>query len=83
MNFLAGVLLLFMPEEPAFWCLKVAVEALLPRYFEVSMAGAVVDTAVARRVLAAHFPTVTARAERLQVDLPMVASQWCAAALGG
>ena len=33
MNFLAGLLLLFMPEERAFWVLCYVVEDLLEDYF--------------------------------------------------
>lgn len=80
LNFLAGALLLAVPEEAAFWCLKRIAEGLLPGYFTESMAGAVVDRGATRAALAARFPTVLAKAAALQVDVPMVAAQWCARA---
>jgi hypothetical protein len=73
MNFLAGMLLLYMPEESAFWTLADIVE----KYFLESMLGVVVDQLVCRELLQHSFPLVTAHAEELQVDLARVSTQWC------
>jgi hypothetical protein len=78
MNFLGGLLLLFMPEEAAFWSLSVLVDDLLEGYFVETMAGAVLDQRVVRRLLQQHFPTVSQHADSLQVDVSLIASQWCA-----
>lgn len=37
MNFIAGVLLLFMGEEDAYYCLQAVVEDILPGYFSQAM----------------------------------------------
>lgn len=74
----AGLLLLFMPEEHAFWGLHVLVDTVLAGYFDASMAGAVLDQEVCRALLHRHFPTAMQRAQALQVDLALVAAQWCA-----
>jgi TBC1 domain family member 2B len=77
MNFLAGMLLLYMPEESAFWTLVDIVEKYLTDYFLESMLGVVVDQLVCRELLQQKFPLVTAHAEELQVDLALVSTQWC------
>ena len=77
MNFLAGMLLLYLPEESAFWTLADIVEKYLVNYFLESMLGVVVDQLVCGELLQQNFPMVTAHAENLQVDLPLVATQWC------
>lgn len=78
MNFIAGLLLLFMPEEAAFSGLATLVDELLGDYFVESMVGALIDQAVCEALLLQHFPTVSQHAASLQVDLALVASQWCA-----
>ena len=77
MNFLAGMLLLYLPEESAFWTLADIVEKYLLNYFLESMLGVVVDQMVCRDLLQRNFPMVTEHAENLQVDLPLIATQWC------
>jgi Rab-GTPase-TBC domain len=76
MNFLAGMLLLYMPEESAFWTLADIVEKYLEDYFCESMLGVVVDQLVCWELLKHTFPLVTAHAEGLQVDLALVSTQW-------
>lgn len=78
MNFLGGLLLLFMPEEAAFWGLGALVDELLEGYFVETMAGAVLDQRAVRLLLQQYFPTVSQHADALQVDVPLIASQWCA-----
>lgn len=43
MNFIAGMLLLFMDEEPAFWLLTTVVEDLLPGYYNRWLLGSKAD----------------------------------------
>ncbi|KAI9873164.1 MAG: hypothetical protein M1830_000754, partial [Pleopsidium flavum] len=43
LNFLAGLLLLFMPEEKAFWMLVIITTTYLPGTHEISLEGANVD----------------------------------------
>ena len=44
LNFIAGLLLLFLPEEKAFWMLHIITTSLLPGSHEESLEGADVDT---------------------------------------
>lgn len=76
MNFLAGMLLLYLTEESAFWTLADIVEKYLVDYFLESMLGVVVDQLVCGDLLQQYFPMVTEHAEELQVDLVLVATQW-------
>lgn len=46
MNFLAGFLLLWLPEEQAFWLLCFIVEDVLPDHFGRNMLGSLVDQKV-------------------------------------
>lgn len=77
MNFLAGMLLLYLTEESAFWTLADIVEKYLENYFLESMLGVVVDQLVCRELIRRHFPLVSEHAEVLQVDLGLVTTQWC------
>jgi hypothetical protein len=77
MNFLGGLLLLFMQEEDAFWALDVLVDSILKDYFVESMSGALLDQLVCKELLQRHFPTVMHHTGLLQVDLGTVVSQWC------
>ena len=44
LNFIAGLLLIFLPEEKAFWMLHIITTSLLPGSHEESLEGADVDT---------------------------------------
>ena len=58
MNFIAGVMLLFMEEEDAFWALTAVVEDVLPGYFALDLIMPQVDQLVfkhlVRRSLQCH-----------------------------
>ena len=44
MNFIGGLLLIFLEEEKAFWVLVSIIENILPKgYFEDDMVGSIVD----------------------------------------
>jgi len=43
LNFLAGLLLLFLPEEKAFWMLYIMTQTHLPRTHEMNLEGSSVD----------------------------------------
>lgn len=76
MNFLAGLLLLFMEEEDVFWCLGAMVEDLLPGYFSLSMVAAQVDQLVFRHLVRQKFPQLDAHLGRLGVEVSAVVSPW-------
>jgi hypothetical protein len=69
MNFLAGTLLRYLPEDQAFWKLADVVEVYL------------VDQRVCAELLRLNFPNIVEHAVALQVDLALVATQWWASSL--
>ncbi|KAL8926152.1 MAG: hypothetical protein Q9208_003055 [Pyrenodesmia sp. 3 TL-2023] len=61
LNFLAGLLLLFLPEEKTFWMLHVITANYLPGTHEVSLEGANVDLWVLMLALKESNPSVWAK----------------------
>ncbi|KAK9466149.1 rab-GTPase-TBC domain-containing protein [Lipomyces arxii] len=61
LNFIAGLLLLFMPEEHAFWTLVVITQKYLPHMHEFNLEGANVDQAVLMLSLKDAIPAVYAK----------------------
>lgn len=61
LNFIGGLLLLFLPEEKAFWMLHIITTELLPQTHEVSLEGANVDLWVLMVALKESLPGVWAR----------------------
>lgn len=76
MNFIAGVLLLFMDEEDVFWCLSAIVEDQLPGYFSVAMVAPQVDQLVFNHLVCQHFPKLAALFQSQGLDVTSVSMQW-------
>ena len=57
-NIIASVILLYMPEEDAFFLLCAIVEDLLPNYFTQSMVGSLLDLEVMDDLVQKHLPQV-------------------------
>eukprot|EP00850_Spirogloea_muscicola_P009088 SM000050S17013 [mRNA] locus=s50:398100:404200:+ [translate_table: standard] len=75
MNFLAGLLLLLMPEENAFWTLCGIVEDYLDGYYSELMIEAQVDQLVFDELVRKHFPRV-AHLDALGVQVAWVSGPW-------
>ena len=58
LNFLAGLLLLFLPEEKAFWLLHIITARYLPGTHEISLEGANVDLWVLMLALKDALPSI-------------------------
>jgi hypothetical protein len=59
LNFVVGMMLIFMQEEDAFWLLVTVVEKLLPPdYYTRSMVGTYVDQFVLAHVIKKFFPKI-------------------------
>ncbi|KAK2761200.1 hypothetical protein FQN54_001721 [Arachnomyces sp. PD_36] len=58
LNFIAGLLLLFLPEEKAFWMLHVVTSEFLPGTHEISLEGANVDLWILMVVLKESLPAI-------------------------
>ena len=61
LNFLAGLLLLFLPEEKAFWMLHIITTDFLPGTHEISLEGANVDLWVLMIALKESMPGIWAK----------------------
>ena len=58
LNFLAGLLLLFLPEEKAYWMLHIVTTSYLPGTHELSLEGANIDLWVLMLLLKDALPSV-------------------------
>jgi len=76
MNFLAGILKIFMDEEKAFWMLSYIVEELLPFTFHDRLVGAFIDLAVLKNLTVIELPALAAHLDTLCIDYGMFATQW-------
>lgn len=76
MNILAGVCLMFMPEEHAFWTVTVVVEELLNGYFSKSMTGLLVDFDLFEERLGLMWPKLGQHLREIKFNLPVVLSKW-------
>lgn len=61
LNFLAGLLLLFMSEERSFWLLNIITHKYLPGTHEVNLEGANVDLGVLMMSIKESMPSIWAR----------------------
>ncbi|KAL8716379.1 MAG: hypothetical protein Q9220_000286 [cf. Caloplaca sp. 1 TL-2023] len=61
LNFLAGLLLLFLPEEKTFWMLHIITTEYLPGTHEISLEGANIDLWVLMSALKESNPTIWAK----------------------
>ncbi|PGG96018.1 hypothetical protein GX51_08029 [Blastomyces parvus] len=58
LNFIAGMLLLFLPEEKAFWMLDIITSSYLPGTHEISLEGANIDLWILMVVLKDSMPAI-------------------------
>jgi len=77
LNFLVGMMILFMNEEDAFWLLATVIEKLLPSdYYTNSMIGIYVDQYVLGQMVKIYLPQVHQKLEDNQLQLPIITLQW-------
>jgi hypothetical protein len=92
MNFLAGTLLIFMEEEPAFWMLVYIVEELLSNYFipcnsffppnssqtnsYIAMSGLLADTQLFELLVSENLPELYRHFQRVHLSMSMFTTAW-------
>ena len=78
MNFIAGVLILFMKdEEKAFWSLVKIIHNILPKdYYSANMVGSRVDQIVIESILVNKFPEISKKFKQSGVELAVVTTGW-------
>ncbi|PKU59651.1 rab GTPase-activating protein 1 isoform X1 [Dendrobium catenatum] len=76
MNFFAGLLLLLMPEENAFWTLITIIDDYFDGYFSEEMIESQVDLLVLEELVRERFPKLFNHLDYLGVEVPWIAGPW-------
>ncbi|GBM56262.1 TBC1 domain family member 2B [Araneus ventricosus] len=77
MNFLVGMMLLFVDAEDAFWCLVAIVERYFPSsYFDQNLIGAQADQELLKELLRNKLPKISAHLAALDIELSTVTLNW-------
>lgn len=76
MNFIAGLLLLVVPEETAFWALAHMVEEVSPLCFSPPLLGTRADMRALADLLATELPALHQHCAALHLDLELLAGHW-------
>jgi TBC1 domain family member 6 len=76
LNFIAGILLLFLDEEKAFWTLTCVVSGDQEMYYHETMSGLLLDQRVLESLAARKMPQLAEHLERVGVPLQVMTTQW-------
>ncbi|VAH08272.1 unnamed protein product [Triticum turgidum subsp. durum] len=76
MNFFAGLLLLLMPEENAFWTLAGIIDDYFDGYFSEEMMESQVDPLVLEELVREKFPKLANHLDYLGVEVAWVTGPW-------
>ncbi|WOL14852.1 TBC1 domain family member 2A-like [Canna indica] len=76
MNFFAGLLLLLMPEENAFWTLVGIIDEYFDGYYSEEMIESQVDQLVLESLVRERFPKLVNHLDYLGVQVAWVAGPW-------
>ncbi|GLJ24873.1 hypothetical protein SUGI_0475710 [Cryptomeria japonica] len=76
MNFFAGLLLLLMPEENAFWTLTGIIDDYFEGYYSEKMVESQVDQLIFEELVRECFPRLVAHLDNLGVQVAWVTGPW-------
>ncbi|KAI3965068.1 hypothetical protein MKX01_013999 [Papaver californicum] len=76
MNFFAGLLLLLMPEENAFWTLMAIIDDYFDGYYSEEMTESQVDQLVFEELMRERLPTLVNHLDYLGVQVPWFTGPW-------
>ncbi|XP_047316212.1 TBC1 domain family member 10B-like [Impatiens glandulifera] len=76
MNFFAGLLLLLMPEENAFWTLVAIIDDYFDGYYSEEMVESQVDQLVLEELVRERFPKLVNHLDYLGVQVAWVTGPW-------
>ena len=76
MNILAGVLLLYMAEERAFWTMICIIEELLQDYYGKSMIGITIDQAIFEELFTKKFSNLANHLVGVNFPISAVTFRW-------
>ncbi|XP_039129276.1 TBC1 domain family member 8B-like isoform X3 [Dioscorea cayenensis subsp. rotundata] len=76
MNFFAGILLLLMPEENAFWTLLGIIDDYFDGYYSEEMIESQVDLLILEEIVRERFPKLVNHLDYLGIQVTWVAGPW-------
>lgn len=77
MNFIAGIMLLFLQEDQVFWLLTVLLEEILPAdYYAKDLSGCNVDLRCFRELLSRKLPKLWKHFQQAGVDVEFFCLEW-------
>lgn len=76
MNIVAAMLLLYLPEEVAFWVLTSIIEEIAPDYYNKQLFGSQVDQKVFNRLVKGKYPDLYAHLKRVGMPLHLLTLPW-------
>ncbi|XP_028775965.1 GTPase-activating protein GYP2 [Neltuma alba] len=76
MNFFAGLLLLLMPEENAFWALVGIIDDYFEGYYTEEMVESQVDQLVFEELMRERFPKLVSHLDYLGVEVAWITGPW-------
>ncbi|EGG18469.1 RabGAP/TBC domain-containing protein [Cavenderia fasciculata] len=76
MNVVAGIMLLYMQEEAAFWVLCRVCEVFLPDYYVSAMIGSIIDQKIFAQLVENHLPDVYKHLEKVGLPVTILSLPW-------
>lgn len=76
MNFIAGTLLMVLPEEKVFWILVRITDVLIKDYYTKNMVGTIVDQRLFVFLIKKNFPKLYSHLEKINFTYEAITTKW-------